>query len=48
MSSDEAFVLEVLAALRDSGVEAIVVGSVAALLQGAPLTRFRADWAFKA
>ncbi len=38
MSSDEAFVLEVLAALRDSGVEAIVVGSVAALLQGAPLT----------
>jgi hypothetical protein len=38
MSSDEAFVVEVLAALRDSGVEAIVVGSVAALLQGAPLT----------
>lgn len=38
MSSDEAFVLEVLAALRDSGVEAIVIGSVAALLQGAPLT----------
>jgi len=38
MSSDEAFILEVLAALRDSGVEGIVVGSVAALLQGAPLT----------
>ncbi len=38
MSSDEAFVLEVLAALRESGVEAIVVGSVAALLQGAPVT----------
>ena len=38
MSSDEAFVLKVIAALRESGVEAIVVGSVAALLQGAPLT----------
>jgi predicted nucleotidyltransferase len=38
MSSDEAFILEVLAALRDSGMEGVVVGSVAALLQGAPLT----------
>jgi predicted nucleotidyltransferase len=38
MSSDEAFVTEILLALRDSGVEAIVVGSVAALLQGAPLS----------
>ncbi len=38
MSSDEAFVVEILAALRDSGLEAIVVGSVAALVQGAPLT----------
>ena len=38
MSSDEAFVEEVLAALAESGIEAIVVGSVAALLQGAPLT----------
>ena len=38
MSSDEAFVVAVLAALRDTGVEAVVVGSVAALLQGAPLT----------
>ena len=26
-----------MVALRDSGIEAIVVGSVAALLQGAPL-----------
>lgn len=38
MSSDEAFVEEVLAALRDCGIEAIVIGSVAALLQGAPIT----------
>lgn len=37
MSSDEAFVTEVMLAFRDSGIEAIVVGSVAALLQGAPL-----------
>jgi hypothetical protein len=35
MSSDGAFVTEVLVALRESGVEAIVVGSVAAVLQGA-------------
>lgn len=38
MSSDEAFVTEVLTALRKSGLEAIVVGSVGALMQGAPLT----------
>lgn len=38
MSSDEAFVEEVLGALHDCGLEAIVIGSVAALLQGAPLT----------
>ncbi|NOT32367.1 MAG: hypothetical protein HOP15_18125 [Planctomycetes bacterium] len=38
MSSDEAFVEEVLGALRDCGIEAIVIGSVAALLQGAPIT----------
>src|SRR5580765_1837021 len=38
MSSDEAFVTEILVSLRDSGVEAIVVGSVAALLQGARLS----------
>ena len=38
MSSDEAFVEEVLAGLRDCAIEAIVVGSVAALLQGAPIT----------
>ena len=37
MSSDEAFVEEVLAALGDCGSEAIVVGSVAALLQGVPV-----------
>ncbi len=35
MSSDEAFVEEILGALRACGIEAIVVGSVAALLQGA-------------
>jgi hypothetical protein len=35
MSSDEAFVEGVLAALGNCGIEAIVVGSVAALLQGA-------------
>jgi len=38
MSSDETFVEEVLAALGHCGIEAIVVGSVAALLQGAPVT----------
>ncbi len=37
MSSDEAFVEEILGALHDCALEAIVVGSVAALLQGAPL-----------
>ncbi len=38
MSSDEAFVLEVLAALRVVGLEAIVVGNTAAVLLGVPLT----------
>lgn len=38
MSSDESFVTQVLVALRESGLEVVVVGSVAALLQGAPLT----------
>lgn len=38
MSSDEAFVLQVLAALRVVKLEAIVVGNVAAILQGAPVT----------
>lgn len=37
-SSDEAFVLEVLAALEETGLEALVVGSVAAVLQGSPVT----------
>ncbi len=35
MSSDEAFVEEILGAIGDCEIEAIVVGSVAALLQGA-------------
>lgn len=38
MSSDEAFVEEVLAALAECQLESIVVGNVAALLQGAPIT----------
>jgi hypothetical protein len=38
MSSDEAFVVRVLAALRVSRLEAIIVGNVAAVLQGAPVT----------
>lgn len=38
MSSDEVFVEEVLSALAECGLEAVVVGSVAALLQGAPIT----------
>src|SRR5687768_18280110 len=37
-SSDEAFVVTVIAALEEAGLEAIVVGSVAAILQGAPVT----------
>ena len=37
-SSDEAFVLEVLAALEQTGLEALIVGSVAAVLQGSPVT----------
>lgn len=38
MSSDEAFVIAVLEALKTVGLEAIVVGNVAAILQGAPVT----------
>lgn len=38
MSSDEAFVVAVLDALKDAGLEAIVIGNVAAILQGAPVT----------
>ncbi len=38
MSSDEAFLEELLRALGSSGLEAIIVGSVAAALQGAPIT----------
>jgi hypothetical protein len=37
-SSDESFVLEVLAALEKTKLEALVVGSVAAVLQGSPVT----------
>ena len=36
-SSDEAFVLEVLAALEQTGLEALVVGSVAVAMQGSPV-----------
>jgi hypothetical protein len=38
VSSDEAFILAVLAALKKVRLEAIVVGSVAGILQGAPVT----------
>jgi hypothetical protein len=38
VSSDEAFVLAVLAACKKVRLEAIVVGSVAGLLQGSPVT----------
>jgi hypothetical protein len=38
VSSDEAFVVAVLAALKQVRLEAIVVGSVAGILQGAPVT----------
>jgi predicted nucleotidyltransferase len=38
MSSDEAFVVRVLAALKSARLEAIVVGNVAAILQGVPVT----------
>jgi hypothetical protein len=38
VSSDEAFVVAVLAALKQVRLEAIVVGSVASILQGAPVT----------
>lgn len=37
MSSDEVFLEELLRALNAAGIEAIIVGSVAAVLQGAPL-----------
>jgi DNA-binding transcriptional ArsR family regulator len=37
MSSDESFLREVLAALERAGLDAIVVGSVAAVLHGAPV-----------
>jgi len=38
MSSDEAFVIAVLTALKAVQLEAIIVGNVAAILQGAPVT----------
>jgi hypothetical protein len=38
MSSDEAFVVRVLAALAKAKLEGIIVGNVAAILQGAPVT----------
>ena len=38
VSSDEAFILAVLAACKQVRLEAIVVGSVAGILQGAPVT----------
>ncbi len=38
MSSDEAFVAQVLTALQSTRLESIVVGNVAAILQGAPVT----------
>jgi len=37
MSSDESFLQEVVAALHRVGLEALVVGSVAAVLNGAPV-----------
>ena len=37
MSSDEAFLEGLLRALKSSKLEAVIVGSVAAVLQGAPL-----------
>lgn len=38
MSSDELFVLAVMSCLREAKLEAIVVGNVAAILQGVPVT----------
>ena len=38
MSSDEQFVAELVRALSDVGLEAIIVGSMAAIMQGAPVT----------
>ena len=43
MSSDEAFLVQVLAALAAAKLEAIVVGNVAAVLQGAPVTTHDVD-----
>lgn len=37
MSSDEAFIVEVFAALKRAKLEAVMVGASAAILQGAPL-----------
>lgn len=38
MSSDEAFLITVLRALRQVNLEAVIVGNTAAVLQGAPVT----------
>jgi hypothetical protein len=38
MSSDEAFVVQVVEAIDQIRLEAVIVGNVAALLQGAPVT----------
>jgi predicted nucleotidyltransferase len=38
MSSDEEFVVRVLEALADAKLESLIVGNVAAILQGAPVT----------
>jgi hypothetical protein len=38
VSSDEAFVVRVLGALKVARLEAVVVGNVAAILEGAPVT----------
>ncbi len=38
MSPDEAFIITLLRALRQAGLEAIIVGNAGAALQGAPVT----------
>jgi hypothetical protein len=38
LSSDEAFLVTLLRALRQSKLEAVIVGNTAAVLQGAPVT----------
>src|SRR5512133_3092367 len=43
LPSDELFVAEVLRALNDVGLEAIIVGSVAAALQGVPIVTLDLD-----